>query len=655
MEMEELPRDATREQLLDQLAQAKAEAALLRDFALDTDDLLLRLRPDGRITYVNPSCERFLGLEAQECLGLDLLGFIHPGDQKRAEAALATWSTDRTPFAPVELRLLNRSGQTHFVRFLARRHEASAPTISIVAKDVTACSPEGGLLNAPALLNAIVENIPDMIFVKDAKELRFVLFNKAGEKLLGFPRRDMIGKNDYDFFTKEKGDYFTEMDRETLASKEVVDILEEPITIQSGEVRLLHTKKVSIRDEKGTPLYLLGISEDITDLKRLAQELGLRERQLSDAQRIAHIGSWEWEIGPNLVTWSDELFRIFDLPPREFKATFEAYLERVHPEDRAWVQQLIMAKLAERQGFTYECRIVLPDGRLRTISVKGAVVEDERHEVIRMMGTVMDITERKLLEGELKTQYEKLKELDRLKSNFVNAVTHELRTPLTSIMGYAEFLEDGLGGPLSEQQREFVRQIERGTRRLESLVSDLLDFARIDAGTFKLKLQDSDLGAKIQEIVESLRPQAEGAKLSLEAEVLGAPLRVPMDSQRIGQVLINLLNNAIKFTPQAGSIRVKAYRQGESLRCEVEDTGEGIAPEDLPRLFQRFSQLESGVRRGGTGLGLSIIKEIVQAHGGSVGVESEQGKGSTFWFTLPLQGPAEGAAHEAAGGPERSP
>jgi signal transduction histidine kinase len=205
-------------------------------------------------------------------------------------------------------------------------------------------------------------------------------------------------------------------------------------------------------------------------------------------------------------------------------------------------------------------------------------------------------------------------------------------------MGYAEFLEDEIGGQLAEPQHEFVRQIQRGSRRLEYLLNDLLDFARIEAGTFRLRLAQADLGQKMSEIVESLRPMADEGGIQLQVELPDKPLEFRMDAQRIGQVLINLIGNALKFTPPGGQITVRACQEDQTVRCEVADTGIGIAPEDIPKLFQRFSQLESGVRQGkGAGLGLSISKALVEAHGGTIGVTSEPNKGSTFWFTLPVE------------------
>jgi signal transduction histidine kinase len=240
------------------------------------------------------------------------------------------------------------------------------------------------------------------------------------------------------------------------------------------------------------------------------------------------------------------------------------------------------------------------------------------------------------LEASARAETEALKQLDKLKSDFVNAVSHELRTPLTSIKGYSEFLEDEIGGPLTPQQSEFVVQIEQNTLRLQRLVDDLLDFARMEAGTFALQCLDTNMADQIQEVLASMTPLAQAAQITLEASLPPEPLTVRIDPQRIDQVLTNLINNAIKFTPEGGRIVVRSSAQGDRLCCEVEDTGIGIAPEDVPKLFQRFGQLEAGTRKvGGTGLGLSISKAIVEAHGGAIGVASEPGKGSVFWFTLP--------------------
>lgn len=251
-----------------------------------------------------------------------------------------------------------------------------------------------------------------------------------------------------------------------------------------------------------------------------------------------------------------------------------------------------------------------------------------------------DNTERLKAADDLRQAYERLKELDRLKQDFLNSVSHELRTPLTSIRGYTEFLQDEVGGPLCNEHHGFVARIAEGTERLERLVDDLLDFARLEAGAFKLAVRYASLTDKVTEIAASLQPQANSRRVALNLDLPASSVELSMDPDRIGQVLLNLLGNAIKFTPEGGRLGIRVTPGAEEVRVEVWDTGIGIAPRDQSRLFERFFQVHPSLtrERGGTGLGLPISKSLVEAHGGHIGVESAFGQGTTFWFTLPVEG-----------------
>jgi signal transduction histidine kinase len=240
---------------------------------------------------------------------------------------------------------------------------------------------------------------------------------------------------------------------------------------------------------------------------------------------------------------------------------------------------------------------------------------------------------------ELQAANERLRQTDRYKDEFLSVISHELRTPLNFITGFASILDDEIDGPLNERQHQHLNKILSGSERMLHLVNDLLDFAKLQAGKFELAPAPTPYAPLVEEVASALRPLADHkhVKLQLQVDVPGAPV---LDESRVVQVLTNLISNAIKFTAPEGTILIRAAAKDGWLLTEVTDSGVGIAEMDLPKLFNRFRQLDMSTTReaGGTGLGLAISKALVEAHGGEIGVKSQVGEGSTFWFRLPLKG-----------------
>ena len=230
----------------------------------------------------------------------------------------------------------------------------------------------------------------------------------------------------------------------------------------------------------------------------------------------------------------------------------------------------------------------------------------------------------------------RLKQLEKIRQDFVANVSHELRTPLTTIKGYAETL---LEGALKEDQAfQFVQVIKRHTDRLTKIVEDLLMLSRIETKEFLLKMEVISVRDFVDDIVDFVKDPAEKKKISLSRNEIPSSLAVQADRNYLEQILINLLDNAIKYTPEGGKVIVSAIeKDSKDIEFSVEDNGIGIPKEDLSRIFERFYRVDKGRSKelGGTGLGLSIVKHLVQAHGGRVWVESQMGKGSVFYFTLP--------------------
>lgn len=299
----------------------------------------------------------------------------------------------------------------------------------------------------------------------------------------------------------------------------------------------------------------------------------------------------------------------------------------------------------------------LPDGSVKWLSYNTRpLIRDGESRPFAVVCSLSDVTahinaEERLCRAlqELSEANERLEKLDNDKDEFLSTVSHELKGPIGIMLGFASLLEEDVYGRLSGGQQECVIGMREAAESLSGLVSELLDISAIKAGTLRVYPQPSDLIEIATSAIGGLGVLAEDRALAVINAVPRDLPPVMADPHRVHQVLINLLTNAIKFTPEGGVIRVSASLQEGHVRCEVSDSGRGIAPEDLPKLFSRFTQLEVNSLKNlrGSGLGLSICKAIVEAQGGQIGVRSEPGQGSTFWFTLPL---ARYSAHLAPDG-----
>ena len=267
------------------------------------------------------------------------------------------------------------------------------------------------------------------------------------------------------------------------------------------------------------------------------------------------------------------------------------------------------------------------------------VLRDE--EVVGLIIVADDVSDRVQGERLQREKIEALRQADRLKDQFLGILSHELRTPINAITGFGSLLTDEIAGPLNKTQHEYLQKMLAGAETLLSLINDLLDMSRIQAGKFELFKEPMRFDMAARHVIDSLAPLAGKKALEVRDEVPEDLPDVIADRQRVVQILTNLVGNAIKFTPVGGRIVLRACIEASHLRCEVEDTGIGIAPQHMSKLFNPFTQADMSNTRqaGGTGLGLSICKALVEAHGGEIGVTSQVARGSVFWFTLPLDRP----------------
>lgn len=480
---------------------------------------------------------------------------------------------------------------------------------------------ERDLRQANAFLDSVIENIPNMLIIKDASDFRFVRFNRAGEELLGYHRDELLGKDDFSLFPKDQADFFIAKDKEALSSQTLLEIQEETIRTQKKGDRILHTKKIPVLDSQGRPAYLLRISEDITE--KIQTEWQLREFAVAMENALDGIA----RLDPNrkFASVNKAFAAMMGYPPGELIGMNHVFV--ICPEDDDKMTAAF-EKMKKEGKAELEIKAFRKDGSIfhQYVVLVRNMSKDQVFEGFYCFAR--DVTEYKYQES-----------LE-IKADLIQMVSHELRTPIHSVKEGLSIVLEGLTGEITPEQREVLSISKRCVDRLARLVTDVLAFHKLEAGVIEFHMEKENLTRIIEEVTASMRPLVENKSLSLKLELQKDLPEIELDRDKIVQVLTNFLQNAIKFTLH-GRITIASSADSENVRISVKDTGIGIQQKDVPKLFRKFGQLESAklVAPGGTGLGLAISKMLIERHHGKIEIESEYKRGSAFSFTLPLKQP----------------
>ena len=368
------------------------------------------------------------------------------------------------------------------------------------------------------------------------------------------------------------------------------------------------------------------------DLRRL-------HGRLVEAQTVAHIGSWEWDMVVNSVWWSDEMYRLYGQPVGS-PITYERFLSLVYPDDRTRVHEIVAASAGSGDAFAFEHRAVKPDGTVITLYSRGRVMTDAAGRAIRMLGIGHDITERKRAEEERvelareQAARREAEDANRMKDYFLATLSHELRTPLNALMGWAHVLKKT---PDDERLRtKAIDAIQRNVSIQAQLVSDIFDVARIRSGALSIDARPASLKAIVDGALEIMRPVITEKAIEVVADLPDAAI-VLGDARRLQQVCWNILSNSAKFLEPGGRIGISARHDGDAIELVIEDNGPGIPEDFLPYAFDQFRQADAGVtrRHGGLGLGLAISRDLVRLHGGTIVAANRSDGGALFTVRLP--------------------
>jgi len=518
------------------------------------------------------------------------------------------------------------------------------------------------LQKSEAQLQAFLNFAPSIIYAKDLQG-RYSLVNHAFLELLACRFDDIIGKTDDAIFSPPEAAQVQQNDQALLVDEEFRRF-EEVLTIH-GKQHTFLANKFLLRDADGNLNSICGISIDITERQEAQQLLATSEEKFRNLVEHAHDiiyiltsdGIFNY-VSPN---WTEILGHHID---EVLNQPFQPF---VHPEDVSQCLAFLESILdtgKKQQGVEY--RVKHKDGSWRWHTSNASPHYDSDGNIVGCLGIAHDISDRKHAQAKLQRTNAQLARATRLKDEFLANMSHELRTPLNAILGMTEGLQEQIFGPLNESQTKALNTIERSSNHLLTLINDVLDLSKVEAGHMELHLAPTSVTALCQTSLSFVRQQAMKKKIQLQTEIPEMPLEIMIDERRINQVLINLLSNAVKFTPATGKITLKVELlepetqlpelPPKTIRFAVIDTGIGIAPQDKHKLFQPFVQIDGALNRRqmGTGLGLALVKRIVQLHGGQIDLTSEVGVGSCFWVDLPCVNFCEISSH-ASGLPGESP
>jgi len=472
-------------------------------------------------------------------------------------------------------------------------------------------------------------------------DFRFAEANTAFCQMLGYSKQELIGRAIADVSDPKDMEANQAVIAQALSGEISYYQMEKRYIRKDGELVWGNLAVSFFHNDEGEVTHFLAKIEDITERKQAEEKLLKSETMLAHAQKIAHLGNWEWDINSERQTWSEENYRILGYEPYTIEASFDNFMIRVHSDDLILISNSTEALLNKKtQQENNECRVILPDGNERVIQATATCYYDEVGQPIKLAGTILDITEHKRIELALQQAKEEADSANRAKSEFLANMSHEIRTPMNAVIGFSDILASKI---TDKQHKTYLNSIQTAGKSLLTLINDILDLSKIEAGRLEIQYEPVNPQIILTELqhIFSLKMAEKNLELIMEIDE-SLPKALLLDETRLRQVLLNLIGNAIKFTDSgyiklcANKINTEDDHNKLDLILAVEDSGIGIPADQQALIFESFRQQEGQSTRqyGGTGLGLAITKRLVEMMNGQISVESNPGKGSRFKIAL---------------------
>jgi PAS domain S-box-containing protein len=607
---------------------------------------------DAAPNYLSVIALRMFGLSATPSNFRDVFAYVAPEDRGQLEHEIQLFVASNQESIVTEFQVNKSPDVRTWLRLQGTAVRANdgatdgASGVRFVGSvvDVTAVKQaELALLSQKKFVSDIVEMSPSAIFLKDADGI-WRMVNQAWEKISAQDRGNVIGRRSRDFQRAEVADQNESQDRELIASPEGYSQRRIIFHNRLGTFYDAVITKRVIREPSGKVWGIIGTIVDLTERFKLERQVSNQRELLDMVIQSAKFGVWDHDIAGDSYFVSPRYKQMLGYPV-EMDMPLQGLEALAHPEDKQIIAHAMQSLVpGDNDLFDVEFRALQHSGEPLWVEARAKAVFDEAGKVKRIVGSIHDIATRKLRESQLEQANKEALQAVTAKAAFLSTMSHEIRTPLNGVIGAASLLDST---PLDTEQRRFVETINVSAEALLAVISDVLDFSKIDSGRMSLEYGEVNIVDLVEQVIDIVADKARAKQVEVFYDIASdvAPTAM-LDPVRVRQVLLNIVGNAVKFTDK-GHVCIAVRRSADTpvasaespLVFEVIDTGIGIPAEDMHRIFEAFAQADSSTTRrfGGTGLGLAIAQKLTQIMGGAVVVSSEVGKGSRFTVSIPLQ------------------
>lgn len=668
-----LSRDITERQKIEDALRASEEK--YRTIIETIQDGYLEIDLTNHYTFVNDVVSEHLGYSRKELVGMDGRQVQDEEGFKKTRKVFMDVLKTGKPVKAMELAIIRKNGTkgTYELSISLIRNANGQPTgFRCVSRDISERKKmEDALRASEERHRSILENMQEAYFENDLSG-HILSVNGAASRHLGYSKEELIGMKSSELQDEAGRKKTYQAYNRLFQTGTPIKALESEFIRKGGSRGIYELSVDVIRDARGTPVGFRGVSRDVTERKKMEDALRASEERARNLIATIPDPYVERDLQGKAVYVNDAYIALTGYSAPELQNSGFSYRQYTDTRNAAIISDTYDTVI--KTGLTMknvELEIITKSGEKRQVNLSATLVRDNQGNPTGVQSIVRDITEKKKAEEMIRQSEKSLREYSetlelrvrertaelekakfaaeaasRTKSDFMANISHEFQTPLNAVIGFTKVLQDRMFGELNEKQDEFLRYIAEAGTSLSKIITEILDATHASSKSVKLNITSVSIADMLSKATKLLAPQIEEKHQVLTVDVaLEADVSIEADEQKLQQVLFHVLNNAVKYNIDGGSVHIRAFKTTheisgrEGISIAVTDTGKGIKKEDLPKLFQTFSTLESPYTRTGKGIGmgLSLAKQLLELHGGGISVESEYGSGSCFTIFLPLE------------------